>query len=253
MPSTSTTFLGRIVDEAGNLLLQPPVGGMGQVYQHGARTAKRIALTYDDGPNAPSTLEILDILAAYQVKATFFCVGVNSLNHPQIVRRAYAEGHVIGNHSMHHSRKAGLMPHESAHIDDCTETLTELLGVQPRLYRAPWGWLTPWETRRLTQRGFSLIGWDVYTYDWQIPYPDGAEIAAQIVRDSRPGSIILLHDGIAGVETAEKPQTTRATEQTIVRLRAAGYEFVTIPELLGIEPYVEAHEHHPTRTNPNAV
>ena len=229
--------LGSLVDHAGNVLLRPPVGGLGQVWTHGPRHTKRVALTYDDGPNAPSTHDVLDVLAAQNVPATFFCVGVNASRHPAIVLRVHAEGHIIGNHSMHHSRLAGLHPREDAHIDDCTTTLSDILGVRPRLYRAPWGWLTPWETRRLRRRRFSPIGWDVYTHDWQTPPPDGSEIAAGIERDARPGSIILLHDGIAGVQTAEKPQTARATERAIIRLRARGYEFVTVSEMLGLEPY----------------
>jgi peptidoglycan/xylan/chitin deacetylase (PgdA/CDA1 family) len=237
MPSTATTLWGRAIDKAGNLLLQPPVGGLGRVWMHGPRDHKRVALTYDDGPNMPSTHDVLDVLHAKNVPATFFCVGVNAENHPAVIRRIDAEGHIIGNHSMHHSRVAGLRLHDDAHIDDCSHLLTNMIGKRPLLYRAPWGWLTPWEMRRLLARGLSVIGWDVYTYDWQTPPPEGQAIADGIAQDVRPGSIILLHDGIAGVEIAEKPETACATEAAIDCLRQEGYEFVTIPELLTLEPY----------------
>ncbi len=229
--------LGALVDHAGNALLRPPLGGLGRVWTHGPRERRRVALTYDDGPNAPSTHDILDVLRAGGVPATFFCVGVNAERHPDVVRRIADEGHTVGSHSMRHSRAAGLHPREGAHIDECSRVLSGLLGRRPRLYRAPWGWLTPWEMRRLLSRGLSVIGWDVYTHDWRTPPPDGDVIAAGVARDVRPGSIILLHDGIAGVETAERPQTARATECAISRLRAEGYEFVTVPELLGLEAY----------------
>jgi len=237
MPSTATTLRGRIVDEVGNTLLQPPIGGLGRVHVHGPRSRRRIALTFDDGPNAPSTSDVLDVLAAHGVKATFFCVGVNAVRFPRLVERAYTEGHTIGNHSMYHSRKAGLLWKEDAHIDACTQALTDILNVTPRLYRAPWGWVTPWETRRLRARRLDIIGWDVYTYDWQVSPPPGDEIAAGVRRDARPGSIVLFHDGIAGVHTAEKPQTARAVERTISTLRDAKFDFVTIPDLLSIEAY----------------
>ncbi len=242
--STARTLPGRLADEIGNWLLQPPIGGLGRAFVHGDRAKKQVALTYDDGPNDPSTNDILDVLAKHHVKATFFCVGVNALNYPEIVRRAYAESHIVANHSMYHSRKAGLLLGDDGHIDLCADVLSEIIGVQPKLYRAPWGWLTPWETRRLLQRGYATIGWDVYTFDWQVPPPPGSEIAAQAAGDVRPGSIILLHDGIAGIAEAEKPETARATDELIYRLREQGYEFLTIPEMLGIAPYAPV-EHSP--------
>jgi peptidoglycan-N-acetylglucosamine deacetylase len=252
MPNVAKYLIVRALDEMGNLLLRPPLGGMGRVALHGPRTAKRVAITYDDGPNAPSTNDILDALGECEVKATFFCVGENAVRHSGIVKRAFSEGHVIGNHSMFHSRKTGLMIRESAHIDDCTAALTTILGVVPHLYRAPWGWLTPWETSRLHARNLSIIGWDVYTYDWQTPPPDGTAMAAAVERDALPGSIILLHDGRPNVEHAVRPQTVTATIELVRRLRARGFEFVTVPELLGIEAYLprgEAGARCPSQTS----
>lgn len=238
MPSTANTPLGRMVDELGNVLLQPPIGGLGRVYSHGPRGQRRIALTFDDGPNEPSTSRVLDILGQHEVSATFFCVGANALQHPHLVARAVAEGHVIGNHSMHHSRKAGLAWGDGSHIDQCTAVLEDVLKVSPRLYRAPWGWLTPWETKRVLRRRLIPIGWDIYTYDWQVPGPDGEDIARQVCRDARPGSIVLFHDGIAGVKTAYKPQTVAAVDRTIKELRSKGYQFETVPKLLDIPGHV---------------
>jgi peptidoglycan/xylan/chitin deacetylase (PgdA/CDA1 family) len=246
MPSTAKTLPGRIVDELGNLLLQPPVGGLGRVRLHGIRDKKRVAITYDDGPNAPSTSAILDVLAHHDVKATFFCVGVNSKEHPEVVRRAFREGHVIGNHSMRHSRVEGLKPFDTDHIDECDKLLADLIGARPMLYRAPWGWLAPWETLRLVRRGLTIVGWDVYTYDWQVPPPDGLAIASDAVRAVKPGSIVLLHDGIAGVTVADKPQTVRATVAMIERLRDLGYEFVTVAALLGVSAYEYGDAGDPT-------
>ena len=238
MGSTATNLRGRIVDEVGNVLLQPPIGGFGKVYQHGPRNKRQIALTFDDGPNAPSTADLLDVLGEYNVKATFFCVGVNAQRFPELVKRAYDEGHIIGNHSMYHSRKSGLLFKDDAHISDCNNVLSDIIGVTPRLYRAPWGWLTPWETNRLSSQSFDIIGWDVYTYDWKIPSPSGEEIAEQVLRDVRPGSIVLFHDGIAGVHEASKPTTVKAVALAIKHFKEQGFDFVTIPQLAGIKAYL---------------
>lgn len=237
IPPYRPPLLGRVVDTLGNLLLRPPAGGLGRVQVHGARTQRRVALTFDDGPNAPSTGDVLDVLAAHGVKATFFCVGTNASCFPHLVRRAYDEGHTIGNHSMHHRRRAGLQWREDGHIDACERLLTEIIGVTPRLYRAPWGWLTPWETQRLRARDYDIIGWDVDTNDWQRPSPNAEAITASVRRQARPGSILLFHDGLANVHQLEKPHTVRGVEQTIISLRHAGFTFVTVPELLALEAY----------------
>lgn len=228
----------QVIDKTGTLLLSPPVGGFGYFKNHGPRTHKKIALTFDDGPSKPCTEQLLDAMAELDVKGTFFCVGVNAAWHPDLMRRMYAEGHVIGNHSLEHSRKAGLKFGDGDdHIDGGARIISEIIGCMPRLYRPPWGWLTPWEGQRLTKRGYTVVGWDVYTLDWQWPEPDGCVVAQDARRITKPGSILLFHDANAGVKHWEKTQTTRAIQEIVPALRADGYEFVTIPELLNIPAY----------------
>lgn len=235
-----------LINGLGNALLRPPVGGLGQVPTHGSRTARQIAVTFDDGPSVPVTDEILDVLSAHGVTGTFFCVGVNAQRYPETVARAHREGHIIGNHSMLHSRKSGLLPSGGAHIDDCEQALEDIIGVRPRLYRAPWGWVTPWELRRLKSRGYSVVNWDVDTYDWRIPCPDAERIAAAAAGPARPGSILLFHDGIAGWwghdarDRVSKPQMVRGLDRAIVRLQAEGFEFVPLHALLEVAPYADA-------------
>ncbi len=225
------------IDQLGNLFLSPPHGGFGYYHNHGPRTRRAVAFTFDDGPSKPCTELLLDTLGELGIKATFFCVGLCVQWHPDVVQRAFAEGHVIGNHSMMHSRKAGLMPWGGEHIDEATTVIKQVIGRQPRLYRPPWGWLTPWEGQRLHRRGYTVIGWDIYPDDWKVPEVPAEELVAQIKPLIRPGSIILMHDSVSNQMRWEKTETARAVRLLTPWLRAEGYEIVTVPELLGISAY----------------
>jgi peptidoglycan/xylan/chitin deacetylase (PgdA/CDA1 family) len=226
------------IDKTGTLLFSPPFGGFGYFRNHGPRDLRKVAITFDDGPSKPCTEGLLDAMAELNVKSTLFWVGVNAGWHPDLVMRAYNEGHVIANHSYEHSRKAGLrLGNNCDHIDLSAKAISEVIGCMPRLYRPPWGWMTPWEGQRLTNRGYTVIGWDVYTLDWQWPEPDGRRMAEDARKKTRPGSIILFHDANAGVKIWDKKETIRAVQHLVPALRADGYELVTIPELLNIPAY----------------
>lgn len=227
----------KIVDTAGNTLLSPPYGGFGFFVNHGPRTERKIALTFDDGPIKPSTENLLDAMEKLNVLGTFFCVGWEIRANPDVILRLDKTGHVIGNHTMDHRRKGGLMLNDTAHIDDSAREIATVLGRRPLLYRPPWGWLTPWEGLRLRQRGYTVVGWDVYTLDWKVPEIDGHTIGEGICRDVQPGSIILLHDAYAMVSECYKKEMVRAVEYVVPRLRDQGYTFVTIPELLKVPAY----------------
>jgi peptidoglycan/xylan/chitin deacetylase (PgdA/CDA1 family) len=240
MATLSLRGLGsNIIDTVGNALLRPPVGGIGYFYNHGSRNERKVALTFDDGPNTPSTVNLLNALDTLQVRATFFCLGLHAQMHPDLIQRIYNNGHTIGNHSMAHHRKDSLLPtSDGKHIDESAQAIASIIGRRPRLYRPPWGWLTPWEGRRLQQRGYSVIGWDVYTLDWKLPEIDGKTLAEGMYRDIQPGSIALLHDSNGIVPESHKIEMTRAVQMLVPRLRAEGYEFVTVPQLLRMPAYL---------------
>lgn len=229
-----------MLDAVGNAVLMSPLGDLGAAHRHGSRERNRVALTFDDGPVIGGTEEVLDALGDHNVPGTFFFIGANIWLHPDIVRRAYEAGHAIGAHSMNHSRLDTVSFNDTAHIDDCVRALETVVGRRAALYRPPWGWMTPWEARRLRQRGLAIIRWDVETPDWKVPCPSGDTIAAWTLPLVRPGTIIVFHDGMTHAERHEKPETALAVRLLIPALRAQGYDFATIPELLGIPAYADA-------------
>jgi peptidoglycan/xylan/chitin deacetylase (PgdA/CDA1 family) len=232
----------RVAERAAGAVLRSPVADLGLARRHGSRRRRTVALTFDDGPVRGGTEVVLDALSRLGVPATFFSVGANAERHPELIRRALAEGHVVAAHSMWHDRMAALPLSGSSHIDRCQSVLCGITGRVPALYRAPWGWLTPWEALRLRRRGLAIVAWDVYTGDAYEPPPSAAEMLARMLRRVRPGSIILCHDGYPQADAYERPATVALVNALVPALRARGYAFVTIPDLLGIPAYDEANE-----------
>ncbi|PDV98064.1 polysaccharide deacetylase family protein [Candidatus Chloroploca asiatica] len=228
----------KLFDTAGTKLLSPPATGFGYFVNHGPRDQRKVALTFDDGPSRPCTEQLIEAMDALEVKGTFFCLGMNVRYHPDLLLQMYQAGHVIGNHSGWHSRKTGLMPGSNiSHITAGEEAIREVIGVRPRFYRPPWGWLTPWEGKRLTKAGYTIIGWDVYTLDWVIPEVDGMTLAHDAYHATQPGSIFCFHDAKPWEKIWEKRETTRAVRTLVPMLRDQGYEFVTVAELLKMPAY----------------
>ena len=230
---SASSFPARLLTFA----LSPPFGGLGGHVNHGPRTQRKICLTFDDGPNSPCTEDLLEALDQLGAPATFFCVGWNVMKFPEIVARAAAAGHEIANHSMYHSRKAGLLPFGGTHIDEAEKAIADAIGKVPRLYRPPWGWLSPFELGRLRARGYTVVGWDVYTRDWMLPESNGQQMALQALDNVIGGSIILFHDGCAFTTTWRKIETVRAIRALVPLARDRGFEFATVSEVIGAPAY----------------
>jgi len=206
-----------------------------------------IAMTFDDGPSAVLTPKLLDLLAAHHIKATFFVIGENVAEHPEIVSRAAREGHEIGNHSWSHPN-LGKMSDESVRrqlrqTDDAIKSAT---GNRPTLMRPPYGSITAREKRWIHDEfGYDIILWDVDPYDWKRPGP--AVVRARILKETRPGSIVLSHD--------IHPGTIEAMPSTFDELEAKGFKFVTVSELIRM---AAARPSHPSpqpseSVSPNAA
>jgi peptidoglycan/xylan/chitin deacetylase (PgdA/CDA1 family) len=219
----------------------------GKVYYEGTTGEKIAALTFDDGPNEPYTSQILDILASHDIKATFFLIGKNVELYPETARRIITEGHVIGNHSYSHNANHALTEFGARDLEQAQETICNTVGVIPHLYRPPHGKKSPWELQAVKKEGMLEVTWSASANDQHVlaflgkPTPE--EFAREIVSETRPGEIILLHDGYGTLhDTAksDKSLTVAALPLIIEQLEAKGYRFVTVPELLNVPAYREA-------------
>ncbi|MBI3744718.1 MAG: polysaccharide deacetylase family protein [Chloroflexi bacterium] len=216
-------------------------GGLFAPFYHvpvtqGPSTERAIALTFDDGPT-PSTLGVLDTLAKYGVKATFFEVGVNVTRHPDISRQVIASGSEVGLHSYSHSYWLPFQfPWQSVRdIERGRDAVVATIGKDPLIFRAPHGKTSLWMRWGLQRHGTKAVGWDVQATDWQ--QRPGQEIAADVVRQLHPGAIILLHDGLDTADAPDRSAMLAALPMIIEQAQAQGYRFKTVAELLGVQAY----------------
>jgi peptidoglycan/xylan/chitin deacetylase (PgdA/CDA1 family) len=210
----------------------------GKVYYRAVTSTKVIALTFDDGPNEPYTSQILDILEKYNVHATFFLIGYNVNLYPDTAKRIFADGNIIGNHSYYHRANHALSFNAFKEIQLAQETIYQIAGVKPHLYRPPHGKKTPWELEAIKHEGFVEVMWNISTNELSGRSPQF--MADQIIKKSSPGGIILLHDGygiIHGSERSDKSDTVAMLPIIIEHLQSEGYTFVTIPELFNVPAY----------------
>ncbi len=181
-----------------------------------------VALTFDDGPDPVDTPKLLDLLREKGVKATFFVVGKRADQHPEIVRRAWAEGHLIANHTWsHYPLFCFLMPHHlRTEIERCAESIRRICGFRPRLFRSPVGLRHPLLARYLEDAGLEYISWRIRTRDTLTA--NSSVLARRILRKAASGDIILLHDRLPGGTDA----MLEALPRVIDELRARGFQFV---------------------------
>ncbi len=195
-------------------------------------SAKQLALTYDDGPNDPYSLRLLEVLSKHQVRATFFMIGRYVQGRPDIVREAARAGHVIGNHSFTHPLLAVQSEAEiRKQLLNCHAALGDAIGEHSDLFRPPFGGRRPAVFRVARQLGLDPIMWSVTGFDWNAP--PAAAIEKKISSQIRGGDVILLHDGGHKEMGADRAQTVQATDHLLKRYRDEGYQFVTIPEMMG--------------------
>lgn len=198
---------------------------------NGPRNAKRIALTFDDAPDPRFTPAILDVLAKYDVCATFFVVGARAAKNPSIVKRIHNEGHIIGNHSYDHAVFSMLtLMNYQKQIWSTDAIIKNIVGYSPHFIRPPYGELLPQQVKWSKQAGFTIVNWDVDSIDWK-NNPSSASILQNIKKTLQPGSIVLQHAG--GGIGQDLSGTINALPKLIQLLRSKGYELVTLPELIG--------------------
>ena len=193
---------------------------------YAARGGKRIALTFDDGPLTGKTDAILDVLARYGVRATFFMVGSQAECCTETARRVAEAGHEIGNHTSSHKTLRGLTEKQTiAEITKAEKQIYRATGYMPSLFRPPEGVCTEMLSNVAARTGYGIVLWSVDTFDWR--GRSAAQIEETVLSTVKGGSVILMHDGIYA-----RSHTAEALERLIPELRELGYEFVTVGELL---------------------
>jgi peptidoglycan/xylan/chitin deacetylase (PgdA/CDA1 family)/GT2 family glycosyltransferase len=208
----------------------------GKVLSNGNRNHPRIALTFDDGPNEPYTSHVLSTLEQYKIKATFFVIGQNARRYPDVCRRIVTSGNVIGNHSYHHHKSLCLRWGKviARDIELSRQAIYECTGFEPKLFRPPHGFRTPWLMRTVRHLGYTVVTWDNMTGDWKAN-KSAEEIGQTVVQRAKPGGVIVLHDGRDSRPNYDRNQMLQALPFVIETLKERGFDFVTIPELLELE------------------
>lgn len=213
-------------------------------YLHAARRGPAdrpwVALTFDDGPDPATTLQLLDLLRCERIPAAFFFVGEAARRYPDLVARAAADGHLIGNHSDRHGYGWTVSSAERlfAEFAAASRTLAGILGQPPRFVRTPAGVSRPHLAEALQQLQLCNVAWDVRGLEGV--YRDPGRIAARVARRARNGSIILLHELYYGTLCFKPRQALTTAQLTIGRLRERGFHFVRLDRLLEQPDYAVA-------------
>jgi peptidoglycan/xylan/chitin deacetylase (PgdA/CDA1 family) len=220
---------------AGFESMWPTMHAYGRSFIGLALGSKQLALTYDDGPNDPNTLRLIDVLARHNVKATFFVLGKFVAQKPQIVRALVSAGHVIGNHSWDHPRLIFASNAElRSQIERTQKAIFDACGVTPTLFRPPYGGRRPGTLSAVRKLGLEPVMWKVTCYDWKPTTAD--KVFAHAQRQIRGGDVILMHDGDQAQMGADRSHTVEATDRLIAHYKAAGYGFVTVPGMMATAP-----------------
>lgn len=194
---------------------------------------KVVALTFDDGPSPIWTPRILDELKKAGVKATFFMVGNHVERYPDLARRVLEEGHEIGNHTYdHHVLLYYTMDELEKEIKKAEAAIRSATGQTTVYFRPPKAWLTNAEKQKIKDMGYTIVLWSLNSKDW-VTFHD-KQITSYILRNIRPGDIVLFHDsgGAFSTEGGNRKQTVKTIPRLVRKLKEKGYRFVTISELL---------------------
>jgi peptidoglycan-N-acetylglucosamine deacetylase len=220
---------------AGYQTMAPTGQWYGKNFVRLPRGSRQIALTYDDGPNDPHTLRLLDVLAKHGARATFFLIGRFVVERADIVREIANAGHTIGNHTFTHPNLIFANRTQTRdQLDRCQQAISGAAGEAPKLFRPPFGGRRPGTFRIARSLGLQPVMWSITGFDWNAP--PAARIVERVSSRIRGGDVILLHDGSHTGMGGDRAQTVSATEELLARWKPQGYDFVTITEMMQTRP-----------------
>jgi peptidoglycan/xylan/chitin deacetylase (PgdA/CDA1 family) len=200
----------------------------------------KLAITFDDGPNPSMTPKFLELLARHNARATFFLIGRNARQCPELVRELAARGHVVGNHTQTHPNLLRTGPVRTGdELRRCQDSVGDALGAAPKFFRPPWGFRSPWLASAAGELNLRTVMWSLLPGDWRAPtdqwlirrsapIADRARHAAGRRRSA--GDVLCVHDGSHNRQNADRSHTFAALEYWLPRWRDLGLEFVTIEE-----------------------
>jgi peptidoglycan/xylan/chitin deacetylase (PgdA/CDA1 family) len=191
---------------------------------------KVVAITFDDGPNPIYTAQVLDIFRESEGKATFFMIGEQMDQYPEMVKKVVEQGHEIGNHTYTHAKLSQLSPEECVEEIERTEKLIqELVGQKPVVFRPPYLDYNDDTILVMQQKDYPMIGaLNMEAQDWEMPGVD--HILAKSRDCVKNGSILIFHDGYG-----DRSQTIEAVRTLVSELTSQGYQLVTVSELLKLD------------------
>jgi len=204
---------------------------------------RKLAITFDDGPNPTITPRLLDLLDRYNAKATFFLIGRYVRKCPELVKETVARGHLVGNHTETHPNLFRLTPREiRIELRLCHDAISHALGSPPKWFRPPFGMRNPWVIPVARELGYRTVMWTLIPGDWRekpaewlIPrmQPIAGHAQRSLGKGSRPaaagkGDVLCLHDGTHREMNGDRSRTLAALEHWLPRWRDLGLEFVTI-------------------------
>ncbi|BCL33760.1 polysaccharide deacetylase family protein [Nostoc sp. MS1] len=195
---------------------------------------KVVALTFDDGPGPKNTAQVLEILKKNNIKATFFMVGMMVKYFPQVAKQVADDGHVIGNHTWHHWYRRMDVATAASEINRTADIIYKTTGVKTTLFRPPGGFLNNGVVDYAKSQKYAVMMWSDESSDTQRREQPPALIK-NVIKGVKPGAIVLMHDG-----GGNRSRTVQALPQIISDLKAQGYKFVTIPELLEMQSKQES-------------
>ncbi len=231
-PLTTIVGAAAAASYLGYATMAPGAQLYGRTLTHGSDPGQ-IALTYDDGPNDPHTQHLLDVLARYEAKATFFLIGRYVKQRPDIARAIHAGGHAIGNHTYTHPNlvlvSAAKLKQE---LSDCRKALEDAIGAPAPLFRPPFGGRRPNVLRTVRAMGMEPVMWSVTAFDWSARSSEF--IVDKVVKEverrrGKQSEIVLLHDGGHLGFGADRGFTVEATK--VLLSKYADKKFVAIPDL----------------------
>ena len=204
------------------MIIEQPARFLRWIYPHAIwrmdPSLKAVYLTFDDGPIPEATPFVLDILAHYGIKATFFLVGDNVRKHPDVFRQVVEAGHRVGNHTFNHIGGLRWLSKNYVKNAEKTEELLSTAGGQ-KLFRPPHGWMRTLQYKAMRRRGYKIIMWDLVTRDYST-WLTADEVLANVKRYTRNGSIITFHDSLRSIDKLQK-----ILPQALEWLIEEGYEF----------------------------